>query len=194
MTEEENRRRAEALLEQLRRLEQGVSALRTGLSPHSEAPERERTNVNLEEFTGHTEEMIVNYIDSIVYDRGETAEAQGIQQNPEARQSVPELSAQRPGQIHRGQVLLEQLERLEWTVEPQMSFRSVQSGQDSPQNRIVNQNIKMDYDSRESSGRRISSSSRREDIPLGGELRQAERTDRIFRRDSRRYDGGFYLY
>lgn len=28
----------------------------------------------------------------------------------------------------------------------------------------------------------------------GGELDQAERVDRIFRRDSRRYDGGFYLY
>lgn len=194
MTEEENRRRAEALLEQLRRLEQDVSALRTGLSPHSEAPEREGTNVNPEEFTGHTEEMIVNYRDSIVYDKERAAEPQGIQQNPEARQSVPELSAQRTGQIHRGQVLLEQLERLEWTVEPQVSFRSVLSGQDSPQNRIVNQNVKMNYDSRGSSGWRVSSGSRREDIPLGGELRQAERTDRIFRRDSRRYDGGFTLY
>ncbi len=33
------------------------------------------------------------------------------------------------------------------------------------------------------------------DAPLpGGEIRWAERADRAFRRDSRRYDGGFYLY
>ena len=30
--------------------------------------------------------------------------------------------------------------------------------------------------------------------PAGGEADWAERADRVFRRDSRRYDGGFYLY
>ena len=32
------------------------------------------------------------------------------------------------------------------------------------------------------------------DVQPGEELRWAERADRAFRRDSRRYDGGFYLY
>ena len=31
-------------------------------------------------------------------------------------------------------------------------------------------------------------------LRYGGELDWAERADRVFRRDSRRYDGGFYLY
>lgn len=30
--------------------------------------------------------------------------------------------------------------------------------------------------------------------PAQGEMRWAEQADRAFRRDSRRYDGGFYLY
>ena len=31
-------------------------------------------------------------------------------------------------------------------------------------------------------------------LRYGMELDWAERADRVFRRDSRRYDGGFYLY
>ena len=39
-----------------------------------------------------------------------------------------------------------------------------------------------------------SNSSGREHLQSSGNLTWAEQTDRAFRRDSRRYDGGFYLY
>lgn len=194
MTEEENRRRAEALLEQLRRLERSVSALQSGLSPHMGAPEEETANVNPEKFVGYTEKMVVNYNDNIAYNREETAGAQGIQKNVQDQQSILEAPARETGPADRGQTLLEQLGRLERAAEPQMPFRGAQRGQDSPQNRIVNQNIRMDDNPRGSSGWGVPAGFRREDTPPGGELRQAERTDRIFRRDSRRYDGGFTLY
>lgn len=193
---------ASALLEQVKQLERGLS----GLTPGARAMEAEefapaagtetgqgeiyRQATALEDIFGGRRE--VNRMGNLVYD-AEQAEHQGEEpvfsrREREEPEELPQSGAPSP--------LLEQLERLERAAAARAVLQAGAVRNAGPGFELLPA-------ARTGGGVGVTGSAGE---AWGGgrgpegyaapeeELRWAERADRVFRRDSRRYDGGFYLF
>ena len=193
---------AAALLEQVKLLERGLS----GLTPGARAMEAEEYAPAAGEETGQGEihrrpstledifgeRWKVNQIGNLVYD-AEQAEHQGEEpvfsrREREEPEELPQSGAPSP--------LLEQLERLERAAAAPAVLQAGAVRNAGPGFELLPV-------ARTGGGVGVTGSAGE---AWGGgrgpegyaapeeELRWAERADRVFRRDSRRYDGGFYLF
>ena len=193
---------ASALLEQVKRLERGLS----GLTPGAREMEAEEPVPAAGEETGQGEihrrpsaledifggRWEVNQIGNLVYD-AEQAEHQGEEpvfsrREREEPEELPQSGAPSP--------LLEQLERLERAAAAPAVLQAGAVRNAGPGFELI--------PAVRTGGGLGPAGSAGEAWGVGRgpegyaapeeELRWAERADRVFRRDSRRYDGGFYLF
>ena len=193
---------ASALLEQVKRLERGLSGLTPGareMEAEEPAPaageetgqgEIYRQSSALEDSLG--ERWEVNRMENLVYG-AEQAEHQGEEpvfsrREREEPEELPQSGAPSP--------LLEQLERLERAASAPAMLQAGAVRNAGPGFELLPA-------ARTGGGVGVTGSAG-EAWGVGRgpegyaapeeELRWAERADRVFRRDSRRYDGGFYLF
>lgn len=197
---------ADALAEQVRRLERGLSgpgAARTG--------ERE-DHVPLR--TGGEAARSFSQGDRAVPAQGEAAQAGRAEQGREKREASPalfqntqgtEAPERVPGSLEPGEEagLSRQLERLERAVRsaarqsPSGWERSMEEPWDGPAGLLSVSRPGRGFSVPErepAEGWTAGSGFAGPAARSAGPLERAEETDRVFRRDSRRYDGGFYLY
>ena len=183
----------DALLEQAKRLERALSSLVRRAGENGE----EHTDIRQENRAGSGERP-----------EWKTQETQGLSTSPEgeAERAAP-LPEQTRRQSEEGELfLLEQLKK-----QDRVWFRIGENpgaGGEKPTFQPLEQLAGGRYPIYEKTGRVSHGSDPmplaggkerlvpggRELLPSVGELTLAERADRAFRRDSRRYDGGFYLY
>lgn len=181
---------AEALLEQVRRMERGGSGP-ASLPDHS-AREELRRALDAASGTGETESSAVR-----------AGPAENAVPEPPGRAFDPQ--GEKAGN-RESSALLEQLERLERAAGPELggggAKRSDSWGGADGWRRtaffsgpagVWREIAYPDAVGAAGDGWSLNIGPARPS-PAAGELQWAEQADRVFRRDSRRYDGGFYLY